>query len=162
MTDIDPLDHEPESPLLNEARPHIGMDVPKGYADELRARLHRIPLEHPMEDSGKVRFLNHWKTWSLVAAAACLVAAVLILPQEKNTPAPCTTFDCMVEAWASEETAVNDFSESLAQTDAFTEALDALDVEPELFAAIDDTTMVLYLNDGYLSDLELYGLLLNE
>lgn len=159
---MNPFEHDPESPLLNEARQHIRMEIPEGYADELQASLHRIPLEYSMEATAKVRTLRNWKAWSFVAAAACLVAAVLILPSETTKIETCTTFDCMVEAWALEEAAMHDLSASLIEADDLSGAFSALDVEPELFASIDDTTMVLYLNDSYLSDLELYGLLLNE
>lgn len=159
---MNPFEHDPESPLLNEARKHIRMDIPEGYADELQERLRRIPSEYPTEQTARIHVLRNWKTWSFVAAAACLLAAVLILPSETTKNETCTTFDCMVEAWALEEAAMHDLSASLIEADDLSGAFSALDVEPELFASIDDTTMVLYLNDGYLSDLELYGLLLNE
>jgi hypothetical protein len=162
MNDMNTFNHDPESEVLRSADRRQGFDLPDGYAERLKTRLKQIPSDNMNTAPTAVRSLNNRKYWAFAAAAACWVAAVLILPQKKTPTQPCTSFDCMVEAWAAEETALEDLSASPVATATLEDAVEAYGVEPELFAAIDDTTMVLFLNDGYLSDLELYGLLYNE
>lgn len=162
MNDLNAFENDPKSALLDAAGKRNGYAVPEGYAEHLQNQLKSIPDASASMTHGVVRRFESWKIWSLAAAAACLVAAVLILPQEEKTHTPCTTFDCMVEAWADDENALVDLPDDFIASCDVHATFDALDIQPRMFASIDDTTMVLFLTGGYLSDLELYGLLQQE
>jgi hypothetical protein len=162
MNDRNFHEDDPKSDLLDSTGKRSGYAVPEGYAEELQHRLKSIPDQSESAAPKVVRHLANWKIWSLAAAAACLLAAVLILPQKEEKPTPCTTFDCMVEAWAEDENALRDLPDDFIASRDLHATIDVLDMQDGMFASIDDTTMVLFLTDGYLSDLELYGLLEQE